>query len=1051
MKSEDNGSFANIPGYYYDKKKNRYFLIDNELKKKLKKEEFNNLINEAKKKNHKNKAEENEYIKKFHKIHGIKEMKKKKKNINASKLNIKNNDNEKCTILDKNHNSSNNIEKNLQLINNEIIFLKKSISENQNIYNVIKSIRNCHFKEDSILSLPPVFININNCEYISVEDLCELQLDNQSFYQKKKDNNIKTPNILSIKRSGSSPIFLNDFKCFNPNKKTLDENNKKDKPQIYQCPNNELHDGSKQNQNQNIAYNSKSDESFKNVYNNQTKNYSYINSLPLKSESSIEYHSIEKSLLVPKLYGRTYEKINSYNIENLKSKITANRYKANFYYFYNNNTNYSSMNSINYNDSYNMILSENQNGEDINNNNNNGNDNNGVSNIEWNPLPNTQDDMIYQESHNYFENNTEAGTTDEITNEARVSKSYKPSESFFHLFSNPLYEDIIFSTSKENNFSFSLGAIDLKKFLNKNNKSFMDNIIHENAYYNSETNHLCSYSKEQSELLCTSPQILSHFTIFNEEYVAYSSYTNTKDDKCLLFLLSIESFFQSAPKIETINFQTEINYFKLFPSMETSYSTNENYYNNNDMNLSSNTEYAYHYNNELDKIFICGSYPCFSFSTIKDSTPYCIWDSKKLKVHDLLLLNEGSTSYIDNILNSKRYTNPIHLTHGNTSQTVIKACSKKGKEKKKNETEKGKRHESNKPSNQSKKIQANHHCNNTAKRKNDNKRKNSTKDSRSEDYTDEDINNNKYEFSKKGNNNSTEKNNCNRLSKNNSPKSSLLHSSEKSKGKHNTPYNPHSPNYVKCNYNDNKKKGICCENIKKTNNNIFLLCNTEYLYLCDLRCNVLNTISKLKPNEGYVNKLYSLNNNYQYILSKTNNHIGLYDMRYIPYKCNDELKSNLVVSYDRFINNDNLKKHLNDFYVIDNEQFIVSLDTYTNAVHIYDIMNTANKIINLDGHEHSKNNTLHSYINLSRIPYIYASPENEDYYYNYYKKKASETKATDSKHTNHLNPLKSYPKKDLFIGLNVQSILPLFYVKQKYCKYNFISINEGGFICTINI
>ncbi|KAI4841282.1 hypothetical protein MKS88_000521 [Plasmodium brasilianum] len=1033
MKNEENGEGSlNIPGYYYDKKKNRYFLIDNELKKQLKKEEFTRLINDAKNKNRQTKIEEHkEFVKKkFHQIHGIKEMKKKKKNANTHKSNIKNNENENYMLLNKNYNILNNEGKNLHLINNELTFLKRSVSENQNIYNIIMRIRNYNFMENSILSLPPIFINCNCCEYIHVQNLCELQSNYNSTDQQneiKSLYNQKASHFLNIKRDDNIDVLLNDFKCFNLSQKLMDGNKRKYKLQLEEF-NNELFNVNKKYRKQSICSNKT--ELVRSNYSSNKKIFPHRFSLQhVKRENIISNgcHSIDEHLLIPKMYGRTYERLNSYNIENIKSKITANRYKANFYYFFNSNNN----NGSNY-----VSLDENSSMNEMNNTNN-------VSGRQWFTFNNASNDMNYLEPGDYpniEEENLTVRNLDAITNETRVSKTYKPSESFFYLFSNPQYEDIIFSTTKENNFSFSLGAVDLNKFVQKNKKSPMNDIIHENVYYNTDTKYLCSYSKEQSELLCISPQLLSHFNIFNSEYIAYSSYANTKNEKSLMCLLSIKSFFQCTPKIETYNFISEINYFKLFPSME------DNYYTHKDINYSStctNDGYSYHHNNKIDKIFICGSFPSFSFSAIKDSVPYCIWDSKKLKVRDLLSLNEDITAYVDNILNAKQ---PLtYLTHENNSHKKLILHSKKGKEKGKKEIEN--EHENERKSSYD-------YYENDTKKKYDNKNK----------YYSKDLNNNnnlihlsKWEASKKRHENFAEKSNYvvhNRLNKSSPKKLSTLNINDKARNynKHNISHNFHALNSPKYNYNDNKKKGICCESVRKSNNNIFLCCNTEYLYLCDLRCNFLNTISKLKHNEGFVNKIYSLSNNYQYILSKTNNHIGLYDMRCVPYKCNDELKNNLLVTYERFIDNDNLKKHLNDFYVIDNEQYIVSLDTYTNSVYIYDIMNSTHKIINLDGNcEYSKTNILHSYINLSKIPYIYSRDEHNDDYYNYYKKIMNETKATDSKHINHFNPLKSYPKKDLFIGLNVQSILPIFYVKQKYSKHNFISINEGGFICTINI
>ncbi|CRG98476.1 conserved Plasmodium protein, unknown function [Plasmodium relictum] len=1010
MNEENIKDPLDIPGYYFDKKKNRYFFIDNELKKQLKKEQFNKLINNQKKKNRENNLEPKKNVKKkFHRIHGLKEMKKKKKNANSNKSNIKNNDNTNCVLLNKNNITSNNKEKNLQLITNEIKFLKRNISENRNIYNIIKRIRNYNFKEDSILSLPPIFINCNYCEYIKVEDLCNLSSNNSLLCQRenKSLDSIKSPRFLNIKRSDSIDVSLNDFKCFNLSKKLIDENKRKSKLELDGI-NNESFDNKKYHK-QSMSSN-KINENVKNYNITNNRNYSQRHTQDFKSNIPFSYDDIEESLLIPKLYGRTYQKINSYNIENIKSKIVANRYKANFYYFY-------------YNYNYNENLEEN-NLTEVNN-------NNTIHGQNFATFNNISNNTIYQETDMQFlSDNLSVGHLDVTTNEARVSKTYKPSESFFHLFSNPQYDDFIFSTTKENNFSFSLGAIDMNKFVQTNKKSPFSDIIHENVYYSTDTKYLCSYSKEQSEILCISPQILSHFNIFNGEYVAYSSYGNTKDEKSLLCLLSIKSFFQCNPKIAIYSFISEINYFKLFPSMDNTYSTyNDNYFSNN----STYDEYSYHHNNKIDKIFICGSFPCFSFSTIKDDVTYCIWDSKKLKVNDLLSMNEDITFYIENILNGKH--SPSYSIFENNSQKKLRLYSRKSKEKIKKE---------------SKKTFIDEFYENDTKKKREYKIKNSSKYLNNDGYS----NINKFETPKKSHDKPTRKLDYtnNNLNKNNPRNSSSLNSNEKTRNKYNLPYNYYSPNSQRYNYNDNKKKGICCENVKKANNNIFLCCNTEYLYLCDLRCNFLNTISKLKINEGHVNKIYSLSNNFQYILSKTNNHIGLYDMRYVNHRDNDETKNNLLVTYERFIDNNNLKKYLNDFYVIDNEQYIVSLDTYTNSVYIYDIMNTTNRIINLDGNaDYSKNIQLHSYANLSKIPYIYSCSSYDDEYYNYYKKKIDETKATNSKYVTHFNPIKSYPKKDLFIGLNVQSILPLFYIKQKYNKHNFISINEGGFICTINI
>ncbi|ETW49969.1 hypothetical protein PFMALIP_02002 [Plasmodium falciparum MaliPS096_E11] len=1075
-------TLLDIPGYYYDKKKNRYFLINNELKKELKKEEFNKSVNNAKKKNRDtNNAETKKWgKKKFHQIHGIKEMKKKKKNANNNKLNnnIKNYNEEDGinTIYTKkkSYNIINSKETKLELINNELNFLKKNICENQNIFNLIKRIKNYNFKEDSILSLPPIFINSNSCEYIQVEDLCEYSSNKNSFCHKENDclDILKSPRSFNNKRTDNIDVSLNDYNYFNSSQKLIDKYKRKNKNEFDNFNKNESFDTYRKYR-KNSIFSNQTDEYNVSNYNYTNKKYYCDNKYNLtyckngnNMFSCINPDYIEENLLIPKLYGRTYEKLNSCNIKNIKSKIRVNRYKANFYYFYNNTYDAFALEANNTSREMNM---NNNNDNDANNdsNDNNNNNNNNNSNIYNNNIYNNNiynnniynnnsgrhfisfnnisSDTIYQEMEvqSLEDSHMPIGHLDAVTNETRISKTHKPSESFFHLFSNPQYDDIVFSTTKENNFSFSLGAIDMNNFVQKNKKSSIYDVIHENVYYSTDTKYLCSYSKEKSELLCISPQILSHFNIFNGEYVAYSSYPNTKDEKSLLCLLSIKSFFQCNPKIEIYSFPGEVNYFKLFPSIQS-----DNYNNNNYSLHPTSDDYSFYHNNEIDKIFICGSYPCFSFSTLKNNVTYCIWDSKKLKVQDLLSMNEDLTSYIENIINGKQFN--VYQQFENNSQKKLRLFSSKKRKKKISKEQNKNQHET---------FTDELYENNT-KMNNDNKIKFCKKES----YNESDLykgnsehfknvhgtfNNKKthdYSYRHFDNNN----NNNNNYNPKKSPNSA--NSIEKIKNKCYFSYNHSSQSSLKYNYNDNKKKGICCENIKKSDNNIFLCCNTEYLYLCDLRCNLLNTISKLKPNEGYVNKIYSLNNNVQYVSSKTNNHIGLYDMRYINYKHNDETKSNLIVSYERFIDNDNLKKHLNDFYVIDNEQYIVSLDTYTSSVYIYDIMGTTTKIINLDGNsEYSKNNVLHCYTNLSKIPYIYSCRKYDDYYYNYYKQKIYETKATDSKYVNHFNPMKSYPKKDLFIGLNVQSILPLFYIKQKYNKHNFISINEGGFICTINI
>ncbi|GAW78982.1 hypothetical protein, conserved [Plasmodium gonderi] len=1119
--SQNSQEAFSIPGYFYDKKKNRYFLIDNELKKQLKEEEFKKQVNDAKRKNRKTNIEEKESTKKkFHRIHGIKEMKKKKKNASAHKLNIKNKEQE-CKYSVHNSHDIFNKEKNLELIKNELNSLKKSIPENQNIYNILKNIRNFSFRENSILSLPPIFINRCSYEYIFVQDLCERQPDNtSSFCQHGDDKGVsclhhlniqKGLNILSIfhaskslnnqndnvngegvnsvrsgrnisredpslnpKRNDSMELSAADIKFFNVCQKLMSENMINElKP--LDIGKNESFNSYRSFRKQSTCSN-KTEEQTKFCNNRNKKNYFSKELEHVKTGNNMNTGCDElgRGLLFPKLFGQTYEKLNSCNIQSVKSKIIMNRYKANFYYFYsvpsrivasihrNNNEirtsnrqNNISDNSITDNN-FNYIYNHHNTNRDEHSNTNVAIDENYVMRRHRDSIHNnTSYSRIFQErSERRFEEHVSLENLDAIRHETPILKTYKPVESFFHLFTNPFYEDFIFSTTKENNCSFSLGAIDMMKFIQKDKRSPLDDIVHENMYYNTETKYFCTYSKENSELLCVSPQILSHFSIFNSEYIAYSSYPNMKDEKSLLCMFNIVSFFEPNPKIVTYNFKNEINYFRLFPSMQDNY-----YYHHNGNTWGTDSDtmndgYSFHHNNKIDKIFICGSNPCFSFNAIKDDgVPYCIWDSKKLKVHDLLSMNEDITSFVHNILIGCQhpFTN---LNDDYISQKRKQFQSKRWKEKLKSEIENNKNEHENPYTKERKAFIDYDSQSNTHKKNNHNKRKHPCKDPN--DNVDNVHHFCKHETSKKKHNSFIDKSKHhlnNRSNKFNHPQHTptVQNTSEKMRNKHNNA----SHNYYPSNsgkYNDNKKKGICCENVRKSNNNVFLCCNTEHLYLCDIRCNFLNTISKLKPNEGYVNKIYALNNSYQYILSKTNNHIGLYDMRYVSYKYKDDKTSTLVTSYERFVDNNNLKKHLNDFYIIDNEQFIVSLDTYTNSVYIYDIMNVNNKIINLDGNsDYSIYANIHAYNNLSRIPYIYSCNQYDDEYHNYYKKKSCETKATDTKHTNHFNPLRSYPQEDLFIGLNVQSILPLFFVKQKYSKHNFISINEGGFICTINV
>ncbi|KJP85363.1 hypothetical protein AK88_04990 [Plasmodium fragile] len=1149
MNEESPQKPLSIPGYYYEKKKNRYYLIDNELKKKLKEEEFEKQVNNAKRKNRQTNVEEKDlFIKKFHRKHGIKEMKKKKKHSNAQKSNVKHNDNQGHMSLDNNACATFSKEKNLELINNELNSLKKCISKNQNIFNILKSIRNFHFRENSILSLPPIFINIASYQYIHVEDLCDLHSNNVSSFCRpgggamtvrssvahpnvqngldavstvqsisslnnqiedangESDQNdtggdtdeedgtryvrgVNDPRTTALfsnpKRNDTMEHTVTDIRFFNVCQKLIDENMIKGKPYLDISKNEPFY--SYPNFRKQSAYTANSpEEQTRNCASRKKKNYSSKKIQQIKNENHMSPGCDGTGgnggggLLIPKLFGRTYEKVNARSIQNFKSNIIINRYRANFYYFYhipnqtyanrcrnnsasplrNGSSTFNASNSIsnNFNYSYSHVHRNRDEYDDIN----------AIVDIDHDvvsrPLSSsTQNNTtlyngIFQErSGRRLHEIMPVRHLDVSTNESRILRTYKPAESFFHLFSNPLYEDFIFSTTKENNCSFSLGAIDIKNFIQKDNKSPLEDIVHENVYYNTDTKYFCTYSKENTELLCVSPQILSHFSIFNSEYIAYSSYPNMKDEKSLLCMFNICSFFQRDPKIVTYSFASEINYFKLFPSMQDGCYAHDNGNTWDSASHTMNENYAYHPDNKIDKIFICGSNPCFSFNAIKnDGVPYCIWDSKKLKVHDLLSMNEDLSCYVHNILSGNQ--NPFNNLIGNYGSLKKERSvhAKRAKEKRKGEMgndENG--HE--KANLNERRSSVDYHYQNDPQKKGYNKRKHPSKDPNEEN---DDLHVSKHETTKKRHDHFVDKskhNLNNRSNKNNHGQyTSAPHNlNEKMRNKHSSSHAPATHNCYPSSaakYNDNKKKGICCESVNKSNNNIFLCCNTEHIYLCDLRCNFLNTISKLKPNEGYVNKMYSLSNSFQYILSKTNNHIGLYDMRYAPCKHNKETKSSLVTSYDRFIDNSNLRKHLNDFYVIDNEQFLVSLDTYTNSVHIYDIMNTKNRIINLDGNsDYSIYSNIHAYNNLSRIPYIYSSHKYDDAYYHYYKKKNSETKATEIKHMNHLSPIKTYPQKDLFIGLNVQSILPLFYVKQKYTKHNFISINEGGFICTINV
>ncbi|ANQ05743.1 Uncharacterized protein PCOAH_00001760 [Plasmodium coatneyi] len=1091
-----------IPGYHYDKKKNRYYLIDNELKKKLKEEEFDRQVNNAKRKNRQTNVEEKDMvIKEFHRIHGIKEMKKKKKHSNAHKSNVKHNDNRGHISLDNNACTTFSKEKNLELINNELNSLKKCISKNQNIFNILKSIRNFHFRENSILSLPPIFINFASYQYIHVEDLCDLHSDNasslnnqiedvngQSDENDRSDtdeedgtryvhgvNDPRTAPFTNPKRNDSMEHTITDIRFFNVYQKLIDENMIKGKTYLDISKNEPFYPYP--NFRKQSAYTNSPEEKTRSCDSRKKKNYASKKTLQIKNESPMSPRCDSTGsggLLIPKLFGQTYEKVNARSIQNFKSNIIINRYRANFYYFYhipsgsyannrrrNNsgspfrnvsstfNANNNTSNNFNY--SYSHVHRNRDEYDDIN----------GTVDIDHDvlsqPRSSTQNHALYNE---IFEERSGRRIheimpvlhLDVNTNETRILRTCKPAESFFHLFSNPLYEDFIFSTTKENNCSFSLGAIDIRNFIQKDNKSPLEDMTHENVYYNTDTKYFCTYSKENTELLCVSPQILSHFSIFNSEYIAYSSYPTMKDEKSLLCMLNICSFFQRDPKIVTYSFSSEINYFKLFPSVQDCCCAIDSGNTWDTASHTMNDGYAYHPDNKIDKIFICGSNPCFSFNAIKnDGVPYCIWDSKKLKVHDLLSMNEDLSYYVHNILSGSQH--PFINLIGNYGPLKKERSfhAKKAKEKRKSEM--GNDEDGHKKANlNERKSPMDYHYQNNAQKKGYNKRKHPSKDPNEENN---DLHVSKHETTKKRHDHFADKSKHhlnNRSNKNNHGQyaSAPLNSNEKMRNKHSsaTPHNCYPSNAAK--YNDNKKKGICCESVNKSNNNIFLCCNTEHIYLCDLRCNFLNTISKLKPNEGYVNKMYSLSNSFQYILSKTNNHIGLYDMRYAPCKHN-ETKGSLVTAYDRFIDNSNLRKHLNDFYVIDNEQFLVSLDTYTNSVHIYDIMNTKDRIINLDGNsDYSIYSNIHAYNNLSRIPYIYSSHKYDDAYYHYYKKKNSETKATEIKHMNHFSPIKAYPQKDLFIGLNVQSILPLFYVKQKYTKNNFISINEVNHFTKIN-
>ncbi|CAA9986218.1 conserved Plasmodium protein, unknown function [Plasmodium knowlesi strain H] len=1127
-----------IPGYHYDKKKNRYYLIDNELKKKLKEEEFDRQVNNAKRKNRQTNVEEkNLVIKEFHRIHGIKEMKKKKKHSNAHKPSVKHNDHQGHMSSDNNACTTFSKEKNLELINNELNSLKKCISKNQNIFNILKSIRNFHFRENSILSLPPIFINISSYQYIHVEDLCDLHSDNasplchpgggsttvrsvphpnvqngldavsivhsiSSLNNQIEDANshsdendrgdtddedgtryvhgVNDPGTVPFpnpKRNDSMEHTITDIRFFNVYQKLIDENMIKGKTYLDISKNDPFYSYS--NFRKQSTHINSPEEKTRSCDSRKKKNYSSKKIHQIKNENNMSPRcdgTGSGGLLIPKLFGRTHEKVNARSIQNFKSNIIINRYRANFYYFYqipnrtytnnrrrnssgspfrNVSSTFNASNSTNnnFNYSYSHVHRSRDEYDNIN----------GTADIDHDvpnqPRSSTHNHALYNEifeerSGRRTHENMPVNQLDVNTNETRILRTYKPAESFFHLFSNPLYEDFIFSTTKENNCSFSLGAIDIRNFIQKDNRSPLEDVIHENVYYNTDTKYFCTYSKENTELLCVSPQILSHFSIFNSEYIAYSSYPNMKDERSLLCMFNICSFFQRDPKIVTYSFASEINYFKLFPSVQQGCYAHDNGNTWDTASHTMNEGYEYHPDNKIDKIFICGSNPSFSFNAIKnDGVPYCIWDSKKLKVHDLLSMSGDLSCYVHNILsgNQHPFSNLIGIYGSLKKERSFHA--KRVKEKRKGEMGNDADGQEKVNLSERKSPVDYHYEDDTQKKGGYNKRKHPSKGPNEENN---DLHVSKHEMTKKRHDHFTDKAKHhlnNRSNKNNHGQyaSAPHNSNEKMRNKHSsaTPHNCYPSNAAK--YNDNKKKGICCESVNKSNNNIFLCCNTEHIYLCDLRCNFLNTISKLKPNEGYVTKMYSLSNSFQYILSKTNNHIGLYDMRYTPCKHN-ETKSSLVTTYDRFIDNSNLRKHLNDFYVIDNEQFLVSLDTYTNSVHIYDIMNTKNRIINLDGNsDYSIYSNIHAYNNLSRIPYIYSSHKYDDAYYHYYKKKNSETKATEIKHMNHFSPIKTYPQKDLFIGLNVQSILPLFYVKQKYTKHNFISINEGGFICTINV
>ncbi|GAB64484.1 hypothetical protein PCYB_012170 [Plasmodium cynomolgi strain B] len=1088
MNEESPQEPLSIPGYYYDKKKNRYYLIDNELKKKLKEEEFERQINNAKRKN-------------------------RQTNVEGKDLsNVKHNDNQGHMSLDNNACSTFSKEKNLELINNELNSLKKCISKNQNIFNILKSIRNFHFRENSILSLPPIFINSASYQYIHVEDLCDLQSDNTSSFchpggggmtarsvpnpnvqngldavstvhsisslnnqiedandesdENDRDdtdeedgtrcvhgvNDPRTGPFPNPKRNDTMELTAADIRFFNVCQKLISENMIKGRTYLDISKNEPFY--SYPNFRKQSAYTNSPEEQTRSCASRKKKNYSNKKIQQIKNENHMSPGcdgTGSSGLLIPKLFGRTHEKVNARSMQNFKSNIIINRYRANFYYFYhipsrtyanrrrNNSSgspfrngsssfNASNSTSNNFNYSYSHVHRNRDEYDDIN----------ATVDIDHDvlsrPISSTQNNALYngmfqERSGRRIHEIMPVRHLDVNTNETRILRTYKPAESFFHLFSNPLYEDFIFSTTKENNCSFSLGAIDIRNFIQKDNKSPLEDMIHENMYYNTDTKYFCTYSKENTELLCVSPQILSHFSIFNSEYIAYSSYPNMKDEKSLLCMFNICSFFQRDPKIVTYSFASEINYFKLFPSVQDGCYAVDNGNTWETASHNMNEGYAYHPDSKIDKIFICGSNPCFSFNTIKnDGVPYCIWDSKKLKVHDLLPMNEDLSCYLHNILSGSQHPFSNLIGDYGFLKKERSFHAKRAKEKRKGEM--GNDEDGQEIANlNERRSSVDYHYQNDAQKKGYNKRKHPSKDPNEEN---DDLHVSKHETTKNRHDHFADKSKHhlnNRSNKNNHGQyaSAAHNSNEKMRNKHSsgTPHNFYPSNAAK--YNDNKKKGICCESVNKSNNNIFLCCNTEHIYLCDLRCNFLNTISKLKPNEGFVNKIYSLSNSFQYILSKTNNHIGLYDMRYAPCKHNDETKNSLVTSYDRFIDNSNLRKHLNDFYVIDNEQFLVSLDTYTNSVHIYDIMNTKNRIINLDGNsDYSIYSNIHAYNNLSRIPYIYSSHKYDDAYYHYKKKKSTETKATEIKHMNHFSPIKTYPQKDLFIGLNVQSILPLF-------------------------